>query len=119
MGRISRRVPGHHRRRLPSATAGQRVMDITADAPALPQGGLSAASLAFHTGGRPESVGIVHSMDQHQLTLETLLAAIACSPIMIARPAPRLPAGFEDIDMAILNWIAAEARLSRRVFVLM
>jgi hypothetical protein len=94
-------------------------MDITADAPALPQRRLSAASLAFHTGGRPESVGIAHSMDQHQLTVETLLAAIACSPIMIARPAPRLPAGFDDIDVAILNWIGAEARLSRRVFVLM
>lgn len=58
-------------------------------------------------------------MDQHQPTVETLLATIACSPIVIARPAPRLPAGFEDIDVAILNWIAAEARLSRRVLVLM
>jgi hypothetical protein len=94
-------------------------MDITSDAPALPQRRLSAASLAFHTGGRPESVGIAHSMDHDQLTVETLLAAIACSPIMIARPAPRLPAGFDDIDVAILNWIGAEARLSRRVFVLM
>jgi hypothetical protein len=59
-------------------------------------------------------------MDWDHFTLQALLAAIARSPIVVAPPAPpRLPAGFEDIDVAILNWIAAEARLSRRVFALM
>jgi hypothetical protein len=59
------------------------------------------------------------SMDQDQPTVEMLAAAIARSPIVIARPAPRLPAGFGDIDVAILNWIAAEARFRRRIFALM
>jgi hypothetical protein len=26
------------------------------------------------------------------------------------RPAPRLPAGFDEVDIAILEWIAAEGR---------
>jgi hypothetical protein len=59
------------------------------------------------------------SMDQDHLTVEMLIAVIARSPIVIAPPAPRLPTGFGDIDLAILNWIATEARLSRRIFALM
>lgn len=49
MGRISRRARGCHGRRLPLPA---RVMDITADAPTLPQPGLQAARLAFHTAGK-------------------------------------------------------------------
>jgi len=26
------------------------------------------------------------------------------------RPVPRLPAGFDDVDIAVLDWIAAEGR---------
>jgi len=26
------------------------------------------------------------------------------------RAAPRLPAGFDDVDLAVLDWIAAEGR---------
>jgi hypothetical protein len=51
--------------------------------------------------------------------LETLAAVIACSPIIVARaPAQgHLPAGFEAVDLAILGWIAAEARrLNPRYF---
>jgi hypothetical protein len=59
------------------------------------------------------------SMDQDQPTVEMLVAAIARSPIVVARPPLRLPAGFEDIDVAILDWIAAEARLNRRIFAFM
>jgi hypothetical protein len=59
------------------------------------------------------------SMDQDQPTVETLAAVIARSPIVVARPASRLPAGFDDVDVAILNWIAAEARLRHRVFTMM
>ena len=42
--------------------------------------------------------------------LETLAAAIAHSPIVVKRRAPRLPTGFDEADIAILEWIAAEAR---------
>jgi hypothetical protein len=42
--------------------------------------------------------------------LEAILAMIGCSPIAIARPAPDLPAGFTDVDAAVLDWIAAEGR---------
>ncbi len=58
-------------------------------------------------------------MNQDQPTLETLVETIERSPIVVARRAPRLPAGFDDVDLAILNWIAAEARLSNRIFTMM
>ena len=46
--------------------------------------------------------------------LETLTAVIARSQIVVARPpCQRLPAGFDEVDLAILNWIAAEGRRSR------
>lgn len=46
--------------------------------------------------------------------LETLTAVIARSQIVAARPpCQRLPAGFDDVDIAILNWIAAEGRRAR------
>ena len=52
------------------------------------------------------------------LDLGTLLAAIAHSQIVVARPAGRLwrlpsrclPPGYDDTDIAILDWIAAEGR---------
>ncbi len=57
--------------------------------------------------------------DQHYPTVETLAAVIAHSQIIFAqlrRPAPRLPAGFDDVDIAVLDWIAAEGRrLGRRL----
>jgi hypothetical protein len=40
-------------------------------------------------------------------------AVIAHSQIMVVLPAAtaqRLPAGFDDVDIAILEWIAAEGR---------
>jgi hypothetical protein len=52
--------------------------------------------------------------------LEALAAVIARSPIVVARvvarlqPDRRLPAGFEDVDVAILEWIAAEGRRAGR-----
>jgi hypothetical protein len=47
--------------------------------------------------------------------LETLMAAIARSPIVVAESAPaRLPAGFEKVDVAILRWIAADSRRAGR-----
>jgi hypothetical protein len=44
-------------------------------------------------------------------TLEALIAAIARSPIvMVPQSITRLPAGFDEVDVAILEWIAAEGR---------
>jgi hypothetical protein len=51
--------------------------------------------------------------------LGTLAAVIARSPIIVERATAhcRLPAGFEAVDVAILGWIAAEARrLNQRYF---
>ena len=48
--------------------------------------------------------------------VELLAAVIACSEIVVARllaqptPRRRLPTGFEDVDVAILDWIAREGR---------
>ncbi len=46
--------------------------------------------------------------------LETLTAAIARSPIVAKRRAPRLPAGFDEVDVAVLEWIIEEARRAGR-----
>ena len=58
------------------------------------------------------------SRDQNGLALETLAAMIAHSQIVVAqpaKPAPRLPAGFDEVDISILEWIAAERqRVDRR-----
>jgi hypothetical protein len=59
------------------------------------------------------------AMDQDRSMLEMLAAAITRSPIVVARPPTRLPAGFEDIDVAILDWIVAEAQRIRRRFAFM
>ena len=45
--------------------------------------------------------------------LKTLVAVIAHSQIVVparACRAPELPAGFDAVDIAILDWIAAEGR---------
>ncbi len=48
--------------------------------------------------------------------LDTLAAVIARSQIVVTAPAPRrrLPPGFDDVDIAVLDWIAAEGRHARR-----
>lgn len=53
--------------------------------------------------------------------LETLAAVIARSQIVIAdrTPARQLPAGFDDVDVAILDWIAAEGRRVSRSLIRM
>ena len=54
------------------------------------------------------------SIRQDDVTFEMLVAAIAHSQIVMVRPAKRLPDGFDDVDAAILDWIAAEGhRLGR------
>ena len=51
--------------------------------------------------------------------IETLAAVITHSQIVIAQPhspMPSLPRGFDDVDIAVLDWIAAEGRrLGRRL----
>jgi hypothetical protein len=51
--------------------------------------------------------------------VETLAAVIARSQIVVAEPAKRLPAGYDDVDVAILDWIAAEGRRAGRNYPLM
>jgi len=61
-------------------------------------------------------------VDQDRLTLETLAGVIAHSQIVVAEPAKStasFPAGFDEGDVAILDWIAAEGRRVGRSFVRM
>jgi hypothetical protein len=58
-------------------------------------------------------------MDLDRPDLETIAAVIAHSQIVVVRPARSLPAGFDDIDVVILDWIAAEGRRARRRYVRM
>jgi hypothetical protein len=58
-------------------------------------------------------------MDQNPVSVETITATIAGSPIVVLPPVTLLPPGFEEIDVAILNWLAGEARHMRRSFALM
>jgi hypothetical protein len=46
-------------------------------------------------------------------TIETLATVIEHSQIVVVQrgnAAPRLPAGFDDLDIAVLDWIATEGR---------
>jgi hypothetical protein len=67
------------------------------------------------------------AIDQQHTDLETLAAVIAHSQIVVAQIAVRhrfawpaqsrsLPAGFDDTDIAVLDWIAAEGRRAARSF---
>jgi len=52
--------------------------------------------------------------DQDGPSLEALVALIEHSHIVAAEPeesAARYPAGFDDVDIAILKWLARERRL--------
>ena len=59
------------------------------------------------------------SMNKNRPTVEALTVAIAHSPIVALRPLAHLPAGFDDMDVAILDWIASEGRRIGRSFALM
>ena len=58
-------------------------------------------------------------MDQNPVSVETIAATIAGSPIVVLAPVTLLPPGFEEVDLAILNWLAGEAQHMRRSFALM
>jgi len=49
-------------------------------------------------------------MNQDRSPLATLIDTIGRSPIVVGRRAAPLPAGFNDVDAAILAWIATEGR---------
>jgi hypothetical protein len=53
---------------------------------------------------------------QDRLDVGTLAAVIARSPIVVTQAAPTrlFPAGFDDVDIAVLKWIVAEARCTGR-----
>jgi hypothetical protein len=50
--------------------------------------------------------------------LETLAAVIAHSQIVVAAPVRHLPAGFDEADVAILDWIITESRHLSRSYVM-
>ena len=53
------------------------------------------------------------SRDQNGLAFEILVTMVAHSQIVVAQPAkptPDFPAGFDEVDISILEWIAAEGR---------
>jgi len=51
--------------------------------------------------------------DQDGLSLETAVSTIALSPLVEAQATRLLPAGFEEVDVTVLKWIAAEV-IARR-----
>ncbi len=56
----------------------------------------------------------------HFPDLATLAAVIARSQIIVvAEPATALPDGYDEVDVAVLEWIAAEGRRAGRSFVRM
>jgi hypothetical protein len=60
-----------------------------------------------------------HRTVRQEADLATLAAVIARSPIVVRAPENRLPEGFDAVDIAILDWIAAQARAGRRRYVQM
>jgi hypothetical protein len=46
--------------------------------------------------------------------VDTLAAVIAHSQIVVTAPARRFLADFDEVDIAILDWIIAESRLAGR-----
>jgi hypothetical protein len=58
-------------------------------------------------------------MDQNPTSLETIGAVIARSPIIVSRPVTLLPPDFDEADLAVLNWLAAEGQRQRRSFALL
>jgi len=50
---------------------------------------------------------------------DTLAAVIAHSQIVVAQTIRRLPAGFDAVDVAILDWIATEGRRAGHRYVRM
>jgi hypothetical protein len=58
-------------------------------------------------------------MDQNPVSAETIGALIASSPILVLPPVTLLPPGFDEVDVAVLNWLAAEGQRLRGSFALL
>jgi hypothetical protein len=58
-------------------------------------------------------------MDRTQADLHTLVSVVSRSPILVSAPAPLLPAGLDEVDLAVLDWIVAHVRRAERTFPLM
>lgn len=60
-------------------------------------------------------------IDGENTDLETIVAVIARSPIVVAGAVARrrLPPGYDEADVAILDWIAAEGRRAGQNFIRM
>jgi hypothetical protein len=54
--------------------------------------------------------------DQNPVSVETIGAVIARSPIIVLPPVTLLPPGFDEVDLAVLNWLASEGQRLRRDF---
>jgi hypothetical protein len=57
-------------------------------------------------------------MGHDRSLLETITTLIGLSQIAIARPIGNLPAGFTEVDVMVLDWIAAEGRRIRADYAL-
>jgi hypothetical protein len=55
-------------------------------------------------------------MDQNPVSVETIGAVIARSPIIVLPPVTLLPPDFDEADLAVLNWLASEGQRLRRSF---
>ena len=59
--------------------------------------------------------------DQDPSSLKAIIAVIAHSPIIVSQPARlavRFLIGFEDVDIAVLEWIARERRRPAAIVVM-
>jgi hypothetical protein len=56
------------------------------------------------------------TMDFDRPDLDTLTAVIAHSQIVVAAPGEHFPVGFDEVDIAILDWIVAETRYAGRSY---
>ena len=57
----------------------------------------------------------MHPDATYNLDIATITSVIERSGIVVAAAAERLPAGYDQIDAAVLRWIISEGRRSRRV----
>jgi hypothetical protein len=58
-------------------------------------------------------------MDQNPVSAKTIGTVIARSPIIVLPPVTLLPRDFDEADLAVLNWLAAEGQRLRSSFALL
>jgi hypothetical protein len=57
----------------------------------------------------------MHLDATYNLDIATITSVIKRSDILVAAAAERLPAGYDQVDVAVLRWIVSDGRRSRRV----